>query len=154
MKISEILRQDFIIADLSGKDKQSVLTELTSFLENNKAIKNKNALYSALLEREKLGSTGIGENVAIPHAKSDEIDQILTLFGRSIEGIEFDSLDKKPVHFVWMVIAPAHSTGHHLKALARISRLLKNQNLREGILNAQNKNDIYSILLDEDSKFI
>jgi PTS system nitrogen regulatory IIA component len=154
MKISEILGKDFIIADLSGKDKQSVLTELTNFLENNETIKNKDVLYSALLEREKLGSTGIGENVAIPHAKSDEIDQILTLFGRSIEGIEFDSLDQKPVHFVWLVIAPTHSTGHHLKALARISRLLKNQNLREGILKAQNKNEIYSILLDEDSKFI
>ena len=154
MKISEILRQDFIIADLSGKDKQSVLTELTHFLEVNGAIKNKDALYSALIEREKLGSTGIGENVAIPHAKSEEIDQILTLFGRSVEGVDFDSLDKKPVHFVCLVVAPAHSTGHHLKALARISRLLKNQNLRDGILKAQNKNEIYSILLDEDSKFI
>jgi nitrogen PTS system EIIA component len=154
MKISEILRQDFIIADLSGKDKQSILTELTNFLEVNGAIKNKDALYSALVEREKLGSTGIGENVAIPHAKSEEIDQILTLFGRSVEGIDFDSLDKKPVHFVCLVVAPTHSTGHHLKALARISRLLKNQNLRDGILKAQDKNEIYSILLDEDSKFI
>jgi len=154
MKISEILEKDFIIADLSGKDKQSVLTELTDFLETNKAIKNKDSLYSALIEREKLGSTGIGENVAIPHAKSEEIDRILTLFGRSVEGVDFDSLDKKPVHFVCLVIAPTHSTGHHLKALARISRLLKNQNLREGILKAQDKNEIYSILLDEDSKFI
>jgi nitrogen PTS system EIIA component len=154
MKISEILEKDFIIADLSGKDKQSVLTELTQFLEANKAIKNKDALFSALLEREKLGSTGIGENVAIPHAKSEEVERILTLFGRSVDGIDFDSLDKKPVHFVCLVVAPTNSTGHHLKALARISRLLKNQNLREGILKAQNKNEIYSILLDEDSKFI
>lgn len=154
MKISEILEKDFIIADLSGKDKQSILTELTNFLEQNGTIKNKDVLYSALVEREKLGSTGIGENVAIPHAKSEEIEKILTLFGRSVEGIDFDSLDKKPVHFVCLVVAPTHSTGHHLKALARISRLLKNQNLREGILKAQSKNEIYSILLDEDSKFI
>ncbi len=100
MKISEILGQDFIIADLSGKDKQSILTELTNFLETNGTIKNKDALYEALVEREKLGSTGIGENVAIPHAKSEEVEQILTLFGRSVEGIDFDSLDKRPVHFV------------------------------------------------------
>ena len=109
MKISEILKKDFIIADLSGKDKASVLSELTNFLESNDAIKNKETLLSALIEREKLGSTGIGENVAIPHAKSEEIDQILTLFGRSTEGIEFDSLDKKPVYFVCLVVAPAHS---------------------------------------------
>jgi len=154
MKISEILEKDFIIADVSGKNKQSVLAELTDFLEANKAISNKDTLYTALIEREKLGSTGIGENVAIPHAKSEEIDRILTLFGRSIEGVDFDSLDKKPVHFVCLVIAPTHSTGHHLKALARISRLLKSQNLREEILKARDKSEIYAILLDEDAKFI
>jgi len=154
MKLSEILKKDFIIADLSGKDKTGVLSEMTNFLENNEAIKDKEALHSALIEREKLGSTGIGENVAIPHAKSEEIDQILTLFGRSREGIEFDSLDKKPVHFVCLIIAPVHSTGHHLKALARIARLLKNQDLRDKILKSRDKNEIYSHLLDEDAKFI
>jgi len=154
MKISEILKNDFIIADLSGKDKESILKELTDYLEKNGVIKNKELLLSALTEREKLGSTGIGENVAIPHAKSEEIDQILTLFGRSVEGIDFDSLDKKPVHFVCLVVAPVHSTGHHLKALARISRLLKSQQLREDILKAQNKDEMYSILLNEDSNFI
>jgi PTS system nitrogen regulatory IIA component len=106
------------------------------------------------MEREKLGSTGIGENVAIPHGKSDELTQIITVFARSLEGVDFESLDQKPVHFVCMVIAPAHSTGQHLKALARISRLFKNQVLREGILKAEDSNAIYSILLEEDSKFI
>jgi PTS system nitrogen regulatory IIA component len=154
MKISEILNKDFIIADLAGKDKASILLELTNFLESHGAIKNKEVLHSALIEREKLGSTGIGENVAIPHAKSEELDQILTLFGRSKEGIDFDSLDKKPVHFVCLVVAPAHSTGHHLKALARISRLLKNEDLRQNILKSQNEKEIYSYLLDEDAKFI
>lgn len=154
MKISEILKKDFIIADLAGKDKTSILLELTNFLESHGAIKNREILHSALIEREKLGSTGIGENVAIPHAKSDELDQILTLFGRSIEGVEFDSLDKKPVHFVCLVVAPAHSTGHHLKALARISRLLKNEDLRQNILKSQSEKEIYSCLLDEDAKFI
>jgi PTS system nitrogen regulatory IIA component len=106
------------------------------------------------MEREKLGSTGIGENVAIPHGKSDELTQIITVFARSLGGVDFESLDQKPVHFVCMVIAPAHSTGQHLKALARISRLFKNQALREGILKAEDSNAIYSILLEEDSKFI
>ena len=127
---------------------------MTSCLKQNNIIKNDQALFTTLMEREKLGSTGIGENVAIPHGKSDELTQIITVFARSLGGVDFESLDQKPVHFVCMVIAPAHSTGQHLKALARISRLFKNQALREGILKAEDSNAIYSILLEEDSKFI
>ena len=154
MKLTEILKKEFIIADLQGKDKAGILRELTDFLGSHQAIRNPEALHSALVDRERLGSTGIGENVAIPHAKSDEIDQILTLFGRSVEGVDFDSLDKKPVHFVCLVLAPTNSTGQHLKALARISRLLKVESLRENILKAPDREGIYSILVDEDGKFI
>ena len=154
MKIDEILKKESVIADIAGKNKLDVIKEMTERLKQNDTIKNDQALYATLMEREKLGSTGIGENIAIPHGKSDELNQIITVFARSLSGIDFESLDQKPVHFVCMVIAPANSTGHHLKALARISRLFKNQTLREGILKAEDSNKIYSILLEEDSKFI
>ena len=154
MKISEILKRDFIIADLTGKDKLRILQELSVFLENKGTIKNQAALFDSLMERENLGSTGIGENVAVPHAKSEEVNRITVLFARSLEGVEFDSLDQKPVHFVCLLIAPSNSTGLHLKALARISRLLKSQKLREDILNANGIDEIYSIFLEEDSRFI
>ena len=154
MKIDEILKKESVIADLVGKNKLEVIQEMTSCLKQNNIIKDDQVLFTALMEREKLGSTGIGENVAIPHGKSDELTQIITVFARSLGGVDFESLDQKPVHFVCMVIAPAHSTGQHLKALARISRLFKNQALREGILKAEDSNAIYSILLEEDSKFI
>ena len=154
MKIDEILKKESVIADIEGKNKLDVIKEMTVCLRQNNTIKNDQALYATLMEREKLGSTGIGENVAIPHGKSDELTQIITVFARSLSGIDFESLDQKPVHFVCMVIAPAHSTGQHLKALAKISRLFKNQTLREGILKAEDSNAIYSILLQEDSKFI
>ena len=154
MKIDEILKKESVIADLFGKNKLEVIQEMTSCLKQNNIIKDDQALFTTLMEREKLGSTGIGENVAIPHGKSDELTQIITVFARSLGGVDFESLDQKPVHFVCMVIAPAHSTGQHLKALARISRLFKNQALREGILKAEDSNAIYSILLEEDSKFI
>ncbi|HIJ50189.1 MAG TPA: PTS sugar transporter subunit IIA [Nitrospinae bacterium] len=154
MKIDEILKKESVIADLVGKNKLEVIQEMTSCLKQNNIIKSDQVLLATLMEREKLGSTGIGENVAIPHGKSDELTQIITVFARSLEGVEFESLDQKPVHFVCMVIAPAHSTGQHLKVLARISRLFKNQVLREGILKAEDSNAIYSILLEEDSKFI
>ena len=154
MKIDEILKKESVIADLVGKNKLEVIQEMTSCLKQNNTIKDDQALFATLMEREKLGSTGIGENVAIPHGKSDELTQIITVFARSLGGVDFESLDQKPVHFVCMVIAPAHSTGQHLKALARISRLFKNQALREGILKAEDSDAIYSILLEEDSKFI
>jgi nitrogen PTS system EIIA component len=154
MKIDEILKKDYVIADIAGKNKSDVIKEMTECLKQNNTIKDDQALYTTLMEREKLGSTGIGENVAIPHGKSDELTQIITVFARSLSGIDFESLDQKPVHFVCMVIAPAHSTGQHLKVLARISRLFKNQTFREGILKAEDSNAIYSILLEEDSKFI
>ena len=154
MKIDEILSKDSIISNLTGTNKEEILREITDFLQSLGLIKDKETLFNALMEREKLGSTGIGENVAIPHGKSDELSQIVIVFGRSIEGVDFESLDQKPVHFVCMVIAPSNSTGQHLKALARISRLFKNQNLREGILKLQDANQIYALLLEEDSKFI
>ena len=116
-------------------------------------IPNKENLLLSLLEREKLGSTGIGENVAIPHAKIRDIDKIITVFARSQIGVEFESLDQKPVNFIYLILAPENSTGQHLKALARISRLFKNPSLRESVLRANETDQIYSILVDEDSKF-
>jgi PTS system nitrogen regulatory IIA component len=154
MKIDEILKKESVISDLVGKNKLEVIQEMTLCLKQNNLIREHQALFTTLMEREKLGSTGIGENVAIPHGKSDELTQIITVFARSLGGVDFESLDQKPVHFVCMVIAPAHSTGQHLKALARISRLFKNQALREEILKAEDSNAIYSILLEKDSKFI
>ena len=154
MKITDILKKEHILADLTFNDKEGVLEEISEFLVKKEAIKTKQTLLVALIEREKLGSTGIGENVAIPHAKLEEVNSIVTFFGRSQKGVEFDSLDQKPVHFICLVIAPINSTGLHLKALARISRLLKNPNLRDAVLYATNVDQIYSILADEDSKFL
>ena len=154
MKIADILKKDSIIPELKGATKEEVLREITDFLKTQDLLKDKKALLKTLIEREKLGSTGIGENVAIPHGKSDELSQIVTVFARSLNGVDFEALDQKPVHFVCMVIAPSNSTGQHLKALARISRIFKNQNLRDGILNLKDADEIYSLLLEEDAKFI
>ncbi|MBT6662859.1 MAG: PTS transporter subunit EIIA [Nitrospina sp.] len=153
MKISEILTKKNIIKDLKSFDKESVLEELSNFLKDRGEIPNKKNLLLSLLEREKLGSTGIGENVAIPHAKIRDIDKIITVFARSQIGVEFESLDQKPVNFIYLILAPENSTGQHLKALARISRLFKNPSLRESVLRANETDQIYSILVDEDSKF-
>ena len=154
MKISEILSKDSILPNLEPDTKPDVLNTLCQFLKEKGTIKDDATLHSALLEREKLGSTGIGENVAIPHAKSDDIDRILCVFGRSVNGIEYESLDQKPVHFVCLLLAPSNSTGQHLKALARIARNLKSQKVKEDIFKAQDASGIYKLILNEDSNFI
>ncbi len=152
MKISDILKEDYIIADLDAGDKEGVLNELSLFLEHKGAIQDHGKLLQALLDREKLGSTGIGDNMAIPHAKHEGIEQIITVFARSRKGIDFQSLDRKPVHYVFLLLAPPASTGLHLKALAKIARLFKNPSLRENILKAEDADTINSLILEEDSK--
>ena len=152
MKISDILKEGYIIADLNAGDKEGALSEVSLFLEHKGAIQDHAKLLQALLAREQLGSTGIGDNMAIPHAKSEGIEQITTVFARSRQGVDFQSLDRKPVHFIFLLLAPPASTGLHLKALAKIARLFKNPSLRENILKAENADIIYSLILEEDSK--
>ncbi|MDH5761373.1 MAG: PTS sugar transporter subunit IIA [Nitrospinota bacterium] len=152
MKISDILKEGFIIADLKAEDKTEALNEISIFLERQGIIPDHAQLLQGLLNREQLGSTGIGDNMAIPHAKSENIEEIVTVFARSPKGLDFESLDRKPVHFIFMLLAPSASTGLHLKALAKIARLFKNPSLRENILNAENAGKIYSLMLEEDSK--
>lgn len=152
MKINEILTLETILAEVKANNKENSIEELAEFLCQNRAIADKSELVRVLLEREKLGSTGIGENVAIPHAKMKGLNQIIAAFGISKNGVEFDSLDQKPVNFIFVLLAPENATGTHLKALARISRLLKNQELKSNLLKASNREDIYNIILNEDSK--
>ncbi len=154
MKITEILNADSIIADLKAKGKRDVISELVEPLVKSGKVGDKNKLLDALMERERLGSTGIGENVAIPHAKSNEIDTIIATFGRSNSGISFDSLDQKPVYFIFLLIAPEKSAGMHLKTLARISKLLKNPLFRQDLMKAKNEKEIYEAISREDSKLI
>lgn len=152
MKITDILKKDCIIGDLTANSKEGALSEVSLFLEHKEAIQDHDKLLQALLDREQLGSTGIGDNMAIPHAKYEGITQITTVFARSRKGIEFQSLDRKPVHFIFLLLAPPASTGLHLKALAKIARLFKNPSLRENILKAEDAGTIHSLLLEEDSK--
>ncbi len=152
MKISDILKEDCIIADLDATDKEGTLSEVSLFLEHKGIIQDHAKLLLALLDREKLGSTGIGDNMAIPHAKYEGIENITTVFARSRKGIDFQSLDRKPVHFVFLLLAPPASTGLHLKALAKIARLFKSPSLRENILQAEDADTINSLILEEDSK--
>ncbi len=153
MKITDILDQKLIIADLSSKNKKGVLEELVSHLAQHEGKVNKDALLKILLEREKLGSTGINDGIAIPHGKLQSIDGLLAVFGRSREGIDFGALDNKLSHLFFLLVAPESSAGAHLKALARISRIAQNEAFRKGCMKAETKGDLFQLTVEEDEKY-
>ena len=103
-----------------------------------------------LMEREKLGSTGVGESIAIPHGKIHGLDDLHISFGRSRKGVAFDALDGKPVHLFFLLMAPDHSSGQHLKALAKISRMLKDIDFRKKLMNAKSRDDLYDVIREKD----
>ena len=153
MKLSEILEEQCIVPNLKGLNKVDAIHELIESLHVMGKIQNKAEIIKALLEREELGSTGIGDNIAIPHAKTKESNSLIIMYARSKNGLDFDSLDRKPVHHIFLLIAPQNSTGIHLKALARISRLLKNSLFRKKLLKAGNQKNLYEVILSEDSQY-
>ena len=153
MKILDILSKDCIIPELRSRTKKEVLEELTVALSNCKANLNKEALVEVLLERERLGSTGIGDGIAIPHGKIQDLDELILSFGRSTQGIEFDSMDGRPTHLFFLLIAPENSAGIHLRALAKISRLLKSAHFRQRLLEARTVEELFLVIQEEDKEF-
>jgi PTS system nitrogen regulatory IIA component len=152
MKIVEFLRSDCVIHDLTGRTGQAVLSELCRPLAQAQKV-DAQRLLETLLEREKLGSTGIGDGVAIPHGKVAGLPALSASFGRSTAGIDFRAIDGRPTNLFFALFAPENSAGAHLKALARISRIFKNGSFRESILRAGNAAEIYRLIELEDAKY-
>jgi len=152
MNISELLNERLILPNLAGTTKQDVMEEVVEHLATVQQGINAGELLKALLEREKLGSTGIGNGIAIPHGKLAGLSDIILVFARSIGGVPFEAIDGKPIHLIFLLVAPANSTGGHLKALARLSRLLKNDAFRRALLTAPTAQDILGAIIDEDNR--
>ena len=152
MKIGDILSGDLIIPELTSKDKKEVLEELVSVIVKQNKLINKEELIEVLLEREQLGSTGIGDGIAIPHGKLKNIGALLASFGKSIDGVDFDSMDGKPTHLFFLLVAPENSAGIHLKALDRISRLLKDSSFKQDLMEAKLKDDLFKTIIERDEK--
>jgi len=153
MKISEILNRDLLISNLQSKNKKGVLEELAGILVAQGKLQDLEKAVEVLLDREKLGSTGIGDGIAIPHGKIKDLGGVVASFGRSREGVDFESIDQKPAHLFFLLVAPENSAGIHLKALARISRLLKDPKFRESLMGAESKEELYQIISDEDAQY-
>jgi PTS system nitrogen regulatory IIA component len=150
MKIIDMLKTDYILEELKSDNKMDVLKELVgSFMKIHQKLDSE-ATLNVLFEREKLGSTGIGEGIAIPHGKITGLDQLILSFGRSAVGIDFDAMDGKPVHLFFLLIAPENSAGQHLKTLAKISKMLKDGVFRTKLMAAKSKDELYKIIANQD----
>jgi nitrogen PTS system EIIA component len=151
MKIAEFLSPKAVVPDLAPGTKPEILRALCEALAGAHPEVNPDLLVKVLLEREKLGSTGIGEGVAIPHGKLAGLPQLMASFAVCPGGVDFEAIDGKPTHLFFALLAPENSAGLHLKALARISRLFKNARFRQSILEAKDPQAIYALIAEEDA---
>lgn len=153
MKITDILSSEMVIPSLSAETKPDVLRELSARLCSKYREVQPDKLVSVLAERERMGSTAIGDGIAIPHGKLKGLTRIIGVFGRSLKGVDFESLDGKPTQLFFVLAAPEDSASLHLKALARVSRLLKDAGFRERLLKAPDAGEVYRLIKEEDSRY-
>ncbi|TXH29473.1 MAG: PTS sugar transporter subunit IIA [Elusimicrobia bacterium] len=150
MKLASLLSNDVVVVDLAAQTKKDVLAELCGVLGKAGKLPDAAAMVRALLEREALGSTGIGAGVAIPHGKAANVPGQAAALGISKRGVAFEALDGEPVHIVFLLVAPTEAAGDHLKALAKISRLLKDKFFRQSLRDAKTAEAALKIIRDED----
>src|SRR5512135_1955120 len=153
MKIDGLLQPEDIIPALAAQTKEQALLELSAKLEERHSQLKRETVYRVLMERELLGSTGIGDGVAIPHGKLKQAEGLMLLFGRSVKGVDFDALDGRKVHIFFLLIAPEEAFGMHLKMLGRISRILKDPVVRKGLVEAPDAMALHSIIQEQDGRY-
>jgi nitrogen PTS system EIIA component len=151
--MQSVLRESCVIADLKGVTKLEILTELTTALKQAGLVRDVEEAVDVIMEREKLGSTGIGDGVAIPHGKMRGLSNILCAFGRSKAGVDFDAVDRKPVHIFFLLLAPEDSAGLHIKMLSRISRILRDPLFRKRLIDEGEDKNLFNNIIREDQKF-
>lgn len=152
MRIAEALQESCVLTDIQGKTKREVITELVDALKKAGLVDDAQKAGKVIEEREKLGSTGIGDGVAIPHGKIKGLKNILCVFGRSQKGVDFDSVDGKPVHLFFLLLAPEESASLHLKMLSRISKILREPAFRRKLTELSDMHEIYRNIIEEDTK--
>ena len=153
MKILDYLREEWVIPELRSTDKPSLLKELSNVLVRPCQVASADELLRVLLEREKLGSTGIGEGIAIPHGRLKKLKTFYISFGRSTKGVDFDSIDHHRSQLFFLVMAPENSAVDNLKLLGRIVTLLKDSSFKKRLLEARTQKELFQTISEEDEKY-
>lgn len=154
MRVTELLERNTILLSISGTSKEDVINNLVNTLDKAGKLNNRNEYKAAILKREEQSTTGIGNGIAIPHAKTKAVKEAAIAFGKSETGIEYDSLDGQPAHLFFMIAAPEGANNTHLEALSRLSSILMNEEARKKLMEAENENEVLSIFdsYDEEKK--
>lgn len=148
MLLSDLLKEKCIIMNLKSREKMEALTEIVDNLEAQKEISDKKSFLEAMIERENLESTGIGRGIALPHAKTQSLKKPVITFARSKEGIDFESLDGKPVHLIFALGSSEMEEDFYLQSLARLASLLRNEKLRESLIEAKDSSEVLKVIKD------
>ncbi|MBN1765664.1 MAG: PTS sugar transporter subunit IIA [Sedimentisphaerales bacterium] len=146
MKLTDFLQPECIKLPLEAGAKRQAITELIDLLNHHDLLLDYDKAYKAVMDRESVRSTGVGQGFAIPHAKTDAVDRLVMAMGRTAEPIDFESIDKKPVDLIVLLISPPDQTGLHIQALARISRLMTIPLIRPQITATQTAQELYEII--------
>ena len=154
MKICDILTEKHIKAEIDSDNKEDVINELISLLEDDKSVRNLNEIKESVLEREEIMSTGVGKGFAIPHAKTGAVKGIVACFARTSKQIDFNALDGEPVNLIFLLVGEDNLVGPHIKLLSRISRMMNKDEFREALQNASSSDEIYKIFSEEENKYI
>jgi fructose-specific phosphotransferase system IIA component len=154
MKVSELLKPEFVIPQLKGNTKEDVINELIDLFKNDPRVEDIEKIRTAVLEREKVMSTGVGKGFAIPHGKSNAVKEIIGAFGKVTEGIDYDSLDGNPVHLIFLLVGRDNLISTHIKLLSRISRLMNKDDFRQRLIEANSAEEIVKMFNDEEEHFL
>ncbi len=147
MHLSDILASDAVFPEVKVASKKQLLQELAKFAEKFTQLDSRQ-IFEALLQREKLGSTGLGRGIAIPHVKFAQLDRVYGLFARLAKPLDYDSVDGEPIDLVFLLLAPENAGADHLKALARISRLLRDNTIVQKLRGTEDQNGLYALLTE------
>ena len=146
MNITELLSVNQIKLELTSKTKEDVIKEMVKILDENGKLLDKDKYIQAVIDREKEFSTGIGMGIAIPHGKSSGVKEPALVFGRSMDGIDYESMDDEPAQLFFLIAVPEESSNEHLKILSQISRKLMHKELRESLMKASSAEEIITLL--------
>jgi fructose-specific phosphotransferase system IIA component len=153
MKITEILSEKVIVTNLPGTTKTEILNAMIDLAAKSDRVLDKERMRTAIFEREKIMSTGVGSGFAIPHGKTDAVQDIVAAFAITDNPIDYQSLDDQPVRIVFLLVGKDNSVGPHIKLLSRISRLMNKEEFRKKLLEANSPSDILQIFKDEEASY-
>ncbi len=154
MKLTDLITEKTIIPEFKSSNKTDIINELIDLFKDDPRVKNLEKVRETVLEREKIMSTGVGKNFAIPHGKTDAVDDVVCAFGRSTQPIEYQSLDDQPVHIVFLIVGQDNQVSLHIKLLSRISRMMTNDDFRAKLINAKTTQEILAIFKKEEAEYI